>query len=192
MAYGACFPLISRVQISELHTTIEMFTVISIFFPEGGLGLVPKRGCLLTLAYYAFPRWYEFEKQRWNDILTGEDRISRRKTCPSATLSATNPTWIDPSANPGLRGERPETKGLSHGTALISNFTLAVLNWSLSKYYITFLTLPIPNSVVFQRIHESNGIIHVRWEVQESLSWDKYLVHAVHLIPTHNIHPYRN
>jgi hypothetical protein len=25
-------------------------------FPEGGVGLVPKRGCLLTLAYYAFPR----------------------------------------------------------------------------------------------------------------------------------------
>jgi hypothetical protein len=26
------------------------------FHPEGGVGLVPKRGCLLTLAYYAFPR----------------------------------------------------------------------------------------------------------------------------------------
>jgi hypothetical protein len=26
------------------------------FFPGGGVGLVPKRGCLLTLAYYAFPR----------------------------------------------------------------------------------------------------------------------------------------
>jgi hypothetical protein len=27
------------------------------FFPlEGGVGLVPKRGCLLTLAYYALPR----------------------------------------------------------------------------------------------------------------------------------------
>jgi hypothetical protein len=28
----------------------------------------PKRGCLLTLAYYAFPRWYEFGERRWNDI----------------------------------------------------------------------------------------------------------------------------
>jgi hypothetical protein len=26
---------------------------------------------------------------------------------PSATLSTTNPTWKDPGANPGLRGERP-------------------------------------------------------------------------------------
>jgi hypothetical protein len=32
---------------------------------------------------------------------------------PSATLSTTNPTWIDP----GLRGERPATNRLSHGTA---------------------------------------------------------------------------
>jgi hypothetical protein len=39
---------------------------------------------------------------------------------PSATLSTTNPTWIDPGANPGLRGERPGTNRLSHGTALLS------------------------------------------------------------------------
>jgi hypothetical protein len=36
---------------------------------------------------------------------------------PSATLSTTNPTWIDPGANPSLRGERPATNRLSHGTA---------------------------------------------------------------------------
>jgi hypothetical protein len=50
-------------------------------------------------------------------ILTGENPRTRRKNCPSATLSATNPTWIDPGANPGLRGERPATNDLSHGTA---------------------------------------------------------------------------
>jgi hypothetical protein len=50
-------------------------------------------------------------------ILTGETRRTRRKTCPNAALSTTNPTWIDPGANPGLRGERPATDDLSHGTA---------------------------------------------------------------------------
>jgi hypothetical protein len=50
-------------------------------------------------------------------ILTGENRRTRRKTCPSATLSTINPTQIDPGANPGLRGERPATSDLSHGTA---------------------------------------------------------------------------
>jgi hypothetical protein len=49
--------------------------------------------------------------------LTGENRSTRGKTCPSATLSATNPTWTDPGSNPGLRGERPATNGLSRGTA---------------------------------------------------------------------------
>jgi hypothetical protein len=50
--------------------------------------------------------------------LTGENRDTRGKTCPSATLSTTNPTWTDPGSNPGLRGERPAANRLSHGTAL--------------------------------------------------------------------------
>jgi hypothetical protein len=47
-------------------------------------------------------------------ILTGENRRTRGKTCPSASLSTTNPTWIDQ----GLHGERPATNELSHGTFL--------------------------------------------------------------------------
>jgi hypothetical protein len=50
-------------------------------------------------------------------ILTGENRRAPRKTCPSATLSTTNPIWIDRGAKPGLRGERPTTNDLSHVTA---------------------------------------------------------------------------
>jgi hypothetical protein len=42
-------------------------------------------------------------------ILTGENRRTRKKTCPSATLSTTNPIWTDPDANPDRRG--------GHGTA---------------------------------------------------------------------------
>jgi hypothetical protein len=84
------------------------------FFPEDGVGLVPKRGYLFTLA---FSRWYKFRERRWSDILIGENRSTRRKIWPSATLSTTNPTWIDPGANPGLRGERPSTNDLRHGMA---------------------------------------------------------------------------
>ena len=39
--------------------------------------------------------------------LTGENRSTQGETCPSATLSTTNPTWTDPGSNPGLRGGRP-------------------------------------------------------------------------------------
>jgi hypothetical protein len=51
-------------------------------------------------------------------ILTGENRRTERKTCPSATLSTTNPTWIVLGANSDLRVGRPKTNHLSHGTAL--------------------------------------------------------------------------
>jgi hypothetical protein len=39
-------------------------------------------------------------------ILTEENRRTRRKTRPSATLSFTNPTWNELGANSGLRGEK--------------------------------------------------------------------------------------
>ena len=50
--------------------------------------------------------------------LAGENRSIRGKTCPTVTLSTTNPTWTDPGSNPGLHGERPASNRLSHGTAL--------------------------------------------------------------------------
>jgi hypothetical protein len=75
----------------------------------------PKCGCLITLAYYAFPRLDDLGERRRNVILTGEKRRTLRKTCASATLSTTNPT----STDPGLRGERPVTNDLNHGTSTI-------------------------------------------------------------------------
>jgi hypothetical protein len=38
---------------------------------------------------------------QWNEIDRGKP-TTRRKTCPSATLSTTNLTWTDPGSNPGL------------------------------------------------------------------------------------------
>jgi hypothetical protein len=49
-------------------------------------------------------------------IFAGETEVFG-ENLPSATLSTINPTWIEPGANPGLRGERPVTNRLSHGTA---------------------------------------------------------------------------
>jgi hypothetical protein len=53
--------------------------------------------------------------------LTGENRSTGGKTCPSAILSTTNPTWTDLGSNPGLRGGRPAAKRLSYGTVLDSS-----------------------------------------------------------------------
>jgi hypothetical protein len=57
-----------------IYVTIQK----SAFFLKVGVGLVPKRGCLLTLAYYVFPRWYEFGERRWNDIDRGKPKNSEK------------------------------------------------------------------------------------------------------------------
>jgi hypothetical protein len=50
--------------------------------------------------------------------LAGETEYSE-KTCPSAILSTTNPTWPDPGSIPGRRGGKPATNRLSYGAALV-------------------------------------------------------------------------
>jgi hypothetical protein len=42
--------------------------------------------------------FFKVMEHRWKEI-DGENRSTRGKTCPSATLSTTNPTWIDPGSN---------------------------------------------------------------------------------------------
>ena len=49
--------------------------------------------------------------------MTRKDRSTRRKTCPSATLSTINPKYTDLGLSSGLRGDRPATNRLTKGTA---------------------------------------------------------------------------
>jgi hypothetical protein len=69
-------------------------------------------------------------------ILTKENISTRRKTCPSATFSSINPTWTDPSAHPGLRGEKPATNRLSPGTAILVS--------GYKHYYNTHQMMSLP------------------------------------------------
>jgi hypothetical protein len=48
--------------------------------------------------------------------LAGENS---EKTCPSSTLTTTNPTSPDLGSNPGRRGGKPATNRLNYGTAYI-------------------------------------------------------------------------
>jgi hypothetical protein len=63
-------------------------------------------------------RWRWLWRNWWNQDCHERPKYSE-KTCPSATLSTTNPTWLDPVLNPGLRGGKPGTNRLSYGAALI-------------------------------------------------------------------------
>jgi hypothetical protein len=53
-------------------------------------------------------------ERRWNEIDKGKPKYSGKNLSTSFT---TNPTWTDPGWNPDLRGERPATNRLGHGTA---------------------------------------------------------------------------
>jgi hypothetical protein len=55
-----------------------------------------------------------------NEDWQGKPKYSE-KTCPSATSSATNPTWLEPGFNPGRRCGKPATNRLSYGAANLSN-----------------------------------------------------------------------
>jgi hypothetical protein len=47
------------------------------------------------------------------------NRSTQEKMCRSATLSATNPTWLDLGSNLGHHGGKPATNRLSCGVAFI-------------------------------------------------------------------------
>jgi hypothetical protein len=76
--------------------------------------------------------------------LTGENRRSRRKTCPNATLSTTNPTWTDPGSNPGFRVERPATNRLNHGTPWATLIRLQFLTSHLFGVLNIYPPMPRP------------------------------------------------
>jgi hypothetical protein len=57
------------------------------------------------------------QSEEWE--LAGEIEVLGEKTCPSATLSTTNPTSPDLGSNPGRRGGKPATNRMSYGAAFI-------------------------------------------------------------------------
>jgi hypothetical protein len=77
-------------------------------------------------AYCSSPRWYMSMESHGGMIMTGGNRTTRRKTCPSAISSTTKPTWTDPGAKLGHYCERPATNRLSHDTTLCTNNLLSL------------------------------------------------------------------
>jgi hypothetical protein len=63
--------------------------------------------------------WWWLWSNQWNENWQGKPKYLE-KTCLSATLPTTNPTWPDPRSKPGRRHGKPTTNRLSYGTALES------------------------------------------------------------------------
>jgi hypothetical protein len=84
-------------------------------------------------------RWWLWSNW-WNEDWQEKSKYSE-KTCPSATLSTTNPTWPDLGSNPGHRGGKPATNRLSYGTALnrgsmyLQNFGIHLPSYTVSHLW---------------------------------------------------------
>jgi hypothetical protein len=61
-----------------------------------------------------YDRWWWLWSNWWNEDWQRKSKYSE-KTCPSATVSTTNPTWLDPGLKPGRRVGYPATNSLSYG-----------------------------------------------------------------------------
>jgi hypothetical protein len=113
-------------------------------------------------------------EHQWNEIDRGK-RTTRRKTCPSATLSTTNPKWTDPGSNPGIRGERPATNRLRHGTAFRCNLTFYTtlkisrirITGTRDAYLLTSFACLLPRIIIpcfHTGLFEQNfWVIFVKW-----------------------------
>jgi hypothetical protein len=77
--------------------------------------------------------------------LTGENRSTGGKNCPSATLS----TGTDPGSNPGLRGGRPATNRLSHGTAIYFVNSVVIEIYRVNAYGNIIVSLFLENKSPF-------------------------------------------
>jgi hypothetical protein len=88
-------------------------------------------------------RWWWLWRNRWSKDWQGKLKYTG-KTYPSATLSTTNATRLDPGLNPSRRSRKPATNRLSNGMAF---------------FFLLYLSSAIPNNTTFwkQDLFPSSG-----------------------------------
>jgi hypothetical protein len=114
------------------------------------LGRVELRPLLLRpfLAYSTSPRWWwMMSVEQSVEWLAGKTKVLG-KTCPSDTLSTTNPTW----PNLGCHGGKPVTNCLSYGTAT------SLTQFWLAECFISYLSVLLGAF----KVYISNRVISCR------------------------------
>jgi hypothetical protein len=109
--------------------------------------------------------------------LTRENPITRGNTCPSATLSTTNPTLTDPGSKTGLRGERTATNRLRHGTVMGKKYILQV---GIKDEIVLKSTEKDKNCSEIESTERRNiyyNCCHVSVAVEALFDCDKILIH---------------
>jgi hypothetical protein len=86
----------------------------AVFFWWGGTKSTRYCGHFWPTVQAPDDRWGWLWSNWWTEDWQGKPKYLE-KTCPSATLSTTNPTWPDSGSNSGRRGGKPATNRLSYG-----------------------------------------------------------------------------
>jgi hypothetical protein len=85
-------------------------------------------------------RWWWFWNNWWNEYWHGKPKYSE-KHCPITTLAITNPTWPDPSSNPGHSDVKTEL--YIYFLPLIQAHMLCIINTSFLVYLMTLSQMRI-------------------------------------------------
>jgi hypothetical protein len=102
----------------------QFLVSFSFLVPWGGVRLSPLGTSATNWPIVPAPddSWWVWSS-RWNENWEGKPKYSE-KTCPSVTLSTTNPTWPNLGSKPGRRGGKPATNRLSYGKLLVNNLNM--------------------------------------------------------------------
>jgi hypothetical protein len=109
--------------------------------------------------------WHEKIEELWE------------KPVPVPLVSTRNPTRIDPGGYSGLRGERPVTNHLNHGTAVtrynsVSNIVDYGLNSPGSVSGIIFpprhTYIPTLNMSVLHPMSNASSLLRIKWPRREA------------------------
>jgi hypothetical protein len=114
-------------------------------------------------------------------ILTGQNRSTRRKFCPSTNFSTTNLGWTTPRLNPGLGGDRPATKRPNLSTAY---------EFSVRRYIGSSIREPKPRPIKYNAdilAPTPRSWIHVFGSIRCEIQCD-HVVYAA-CAGTSSIHP---
>jgi hypothetical protein len=111
-----CSKIGSWMSYAQWRNSYTFMLLLFIIISEGGTKSTGYCGHFWPIVQTPDDGWGWLWSNWWNEDWQGKPKYSE-KTCPSATVSTTNPTWPNPGSNPGRRGGKPATNRLSYGAA---------------------------------------------------------------------------
>jgi hypothetical protein len=126
-------PLHRVVSVTASTPSISIFSFFLVSWGRVRLGPLGTSATNWPIVPAPDDRWWVWSS-RWNENCHRKPRYSE-KTCLSATLSTTNPTWPALDSNPGRRCGKPATNRLSYSTtsspSLWNNHFVQIMKSSL-------------------------------------------------------------